>query len=236
MGHAEFPRWLDLLSIASLAIGFACAIAVATDVIRHPQKMRVMGLVWPLTCLFGGPLWVWLYWQFGRPKGEGIPGKEPPFWAAVAKGASHCGAGCTLGDIVAEWSAFAFPAIAIWFGWHSLFGERIFAVWIVDYIVAFLIGVGFQYFTIVPMRDLSPGKGIIAAAKADILSITSWQVGMYGLMAVFQFAWFKASFGGVAHVDTPEFWFAMQLAMLAGFLTAYPTNWWLIRAGLKEKM
>ena len=28
----------------------------------------------------------------------------------------------------------------------------------------------------------------------------------------------------------------MQLAMLCGFATAYPVNWWLIRRGLKEKM
>ncbi len=37
----------------------------------------------------------------------------------------------------------------------------------------------------------------------------------------------------MAHVNTPEFWFAMQLAMLAGFCTAYPTNWWLIRTGFQ---
>ena len=34
----------------------------------------------------------------------------------------------------------------------------------------------------------------------------------------------------------PEFWFVMQIAMLAGFATSYPVNWWLIRAGIKEKM
>ena len=236
MTTPDFPAWLHALSIISLAVGFASAAIVAIDIARHPQKMWIMGLVWPLTCLFGGPLWLWLYWQFGRPKGAGIPEADPPYWAAVAKGASHCGAGCSLGDIIAEWAVFAFPAIAVWFGWHSLFDEKIFAVWIVDYIVAFAIGVGFQYYTIVPKRDLSPGEGVVAAAKADFLSITSWQVGMYGLMALIQFAWFKPVYGGVAHVNTPEFWFAMQLAMLAGFVTAYPTNWWLIRAGIKERM
>ncbi|HJT79714.1 MAG TPA: DUF4396 domain-containing protein [Chthoniobacterales bacterium] len=34
----------------------------------------------------------------------------------------------------------------------------------------------------------------------------------------------------------PLFWFMMQIAMLAGFLTSYPVNWWLLRAGIKEKM
>jgi hypothetical protein len=33
---------------------------------------------------------------------------------------------------------------------------------------------------IVPMRGLSPGKGLVAAVKADTLSLISWQVGMYG--------------------------------------------------------
>jgi hypothetical protein len=28
----------------------------------------------------------------------------------------------------------------------------------------------------------------------------------------------------------------MQIAMLCGFVTAYPVNWWLIRTGVKELM
>jgi hypothetical protein len=28
----------------------------------------------------------------------------------------------------------------------------------------------------------------------------------------------------------------MQIAMVVGFLTTYPVNWWLIRKGIKEKM
>ncbi len=36
---------------------------------------------------------------------------------------------------------------------------------------------------------------------------------------------FKRAFGAQAAVDTPEFWFAMQIAMVAGFMTAYPVNW-----------
>lgn len=74
-----------------------------------------------------------------------------------------------------------FPVIAIWAGWKSLFTEKIFAIWVVDFVFAFVIGVAFQYFqyfTIKPMRDLSPGEGIVQAVKADALSLTTWQVGM----------------------------------------------------------
>ena len=28
----------------------------------------------------------------------------------------------------------------------------------------------------------------------------------------------------------------MQIAMLAGFGTSYPVNWWLLRKGIKEAM
>lgn len=28
----------------------------------------------------------------------------------------------------------------------------------------------------------------------------------------------------------------MQIAMIVGFLTAYPMDWWLISCGIKEKM
>lgn len=226
-----FPVWLHGVAIASLAIAGACAVVIALDVLRRPQEMAIMALVWPLTGLFGGPLWLAAYYLWGR--GDAV---DPPFAAMVLKGSSHCGAGCTLGDIVAEWTAFAFPGVATWFGWHSPFHQKLFAVWIADFLLAFLFGVGFQYFTIQPMRGLSPLQGIVAALKADVLSITAWQIGMYGLMAAIQFLWFTPAYGGTAAVATPEFWFAMQLAMLAGFVTSYPINWWLIQAGLKERM
>ena len=169
-----------------------------------------------------------------RPWAE--DGEETPFPIAVTKPSSHCGAGCALGDLIAEWAAFLVPAVAMAFGWKSVFAEKTFAVWILDFLLAYGLGIVFQYYTIKPMRDLSPGKAIVQALKADTASITSWQVGMYGFMAVAQFAWFRPAYGGLAPVDTPEFWFVMQLAMLCGFATSYPVNWALLKMGVKERM
>jgi hypothetical protein len=42
--------------------------------------------------------------------------------------------------------------------------------------------------------------------------------------------------GTTLRTDTVEFWFMMQIAMMFGFATAYPVNWWLIKSGIKEKM
>ncbi|HTH60543.1 MAG TPA: DUF4396 domain-containing protein [Paraburkholderia sp.] len=235
--YGTFPPWLHALAIASVVLGVACAAAVTVDEIRHPQKMTVMNFVWPLTALFGSLLWVAGYYAWGRnAPAKTNTGDKPSFAATVMKGTSHCGAGCTLGDIVVEWAAYLFPAVAVWFGWHRLFDEKMFAVWIPDFMLAFLLGILFQYFTIKPMRNVSPGEGLVAALKADVASITAWQIGMYGVMALIQLAWFRNAYGGIASVASPEFWFAMQLAMLAGFATSYPVNWWLVRTGVKEKM
>ncbi|KAF0094789.1 MAG: hypothetical protein E1N59_1524 [Puniceicoccaceae bacterium 5H] len=242
------PDWLHTLSLIWVCLGFVCAVVVALDEFRRPQKMWIMNIVWPATALYGTFLTLWAYFQYGtlgtkraameaQQKGEDPPNMRfTPFPVMVGKGASHCGAGCTLGDIIAEWSAFLLPAIAVWFGYHSLFQEKIFAIWIFDYIIAWLIGVAFQYFTIKPMRNLSPGQGLLQAMKADTASITSWQVGMYGWMAIAHFAIFKHLWGVKLEVNSWEFWFMMQIAMHCGFLTAYPVNWLLVRKGVKEKM
>jgi hypothetical protein len=86
------------------------------------------------------------------------------------------------------------------------------------------------------MRGLSLRAGMIAALKADTLSLAAWQVGMYGFMALAQFLYFRPLLGKPVELATPEFWLTMQIGMLAGFLTSYPVNWWLIKSGIKERM
>ena len=230
------PEWLTYLAIISLLVAAGSALIILIDIVAgHPQHMGIMNAVWPLTALYGGPLAVWFYYRVGRlsthqamreakEHGEKPLAKQKPYWESVAVAATHCGSGCTLGDIVAETFLIFVPL--------TLFGMRIFAGWAVDYAAAFLIGIAFQYFTIKPMKHLSAGKGVIEALKADALSLTAWQVGMYGWMAIATFL----IFGQELNKTGPVFWFMMQIAMLAGFLTAFPVNWWLIRTGIKEKM
>jgi len=83
------------------------------------------------------------------------------------------------------------------------------------------------------MRGLSLFPGIWAAIKADTLSITAWQLGMYGFMLLTYFVFFPNP-----HLkpNQPQYWFMMQFAMIAGFFTAYPMNYILVKTGLKEAM
>jgi len=230
------PVWLHTLSIISFGISGICALWIIFDLLAgHTQHMWIMNFVWPISALYAGPIALWAYYKVGRlsthhamheakMRGEEPPGKAKPFWQMVALGASHCGGGCTLADIVGEWVLVAFPL--------TLFGMKIFGAWMVDYFLALLFGIFFQYFSIAPMRHLGLGEGLKEAAKADFLSLTAWQIGMYGWMAIATFL----IFGHEVEKTNPVFWFMMQIAMLAGFLTSYPVNWWLLRAGIKEKM
>lgn len=231
LGIPAFPAVLTASCVALLVVAVGCAAFVAVDVVRHPPHMRVMALVWPLTMLFGSVVWLVFYLRRGRATAPGH-GR----WAGTAIDTSHCGAGCALGDLIGEFGLAWFPAIGTLVGLGSLYHDRMVAGWAVDFVLAYLLGIGFQYFAIAPMRGLGVRAGLVAALKADTLSIVAWQIGMYGLMAVWQLVVFPALFGGRASVFSPEFWVAMQLAMVAGFVCAYPVNAWLVRRGIKEAM
>ena len=230
------PSWLTLLASISLGLAFVCSVIIVIDLLTgHPQKMWIMDVVWPITALWSGPFGLYAYYKIGRlstkakasqakKQGKKPPNKQKPFWQSVAVGATHCGGGCTLGDVIAEWFVFFVPL--------TLFGRHIFGTWLLDFVLAFLLGIAFQYFTIKPMRDLSVKEGLIQAVKADTLSLTAWQVGMYGWMAITTFV----IFGHELEKTSPVFWFMMQLAMILGFCTSYPVNWWLLRKGIKETM
>lgn len=226
--------WLVTLSWCALVLAFASAGWVLVDVYArgHRQRMKVMEAVWPVTGLYFGPVAVWAYHRFGRPNSrrwlaehrhENPPDK--PRWASVAVGVSHCGAGCTVGDIVAEFLVFGLAA--------TLAGEALLAEYIGDYVAAVLLGIVFQYFAIAPMRGLGIRKGLAEAVKADILSLTAFEVGLFGWMALMSFVFFPHPH---LRPDSPVYWFLMQLGMVAGFFTAWPANAWLLRRGIKEAM
>jgi hypothetical protein len=224
--------WLELVAIASLTLAFLCATIIIGLLCARPQKMWIMNIVWPVTALYFGPVGVWGLWRMGAPpvsptdRARQEPrqkGESKPFWQQVAVAVTHCGAGCTLGDIVGEWLIFAF-------GW-TLFGEKLYAEMLVDLPLAFGAGVVFQYFTIAPMRGLGIKEGLIAAVKADTISIIAFEIGLFGWMALTAFALFPGE-----SIASWNHWLQMQIGMVVGFCTSYPANWLLLSKGLKEQM
>lgn len=226
------PAWLEVLSWIALAVALASALWIVFDILvrGYRQRMWIMEVVWPVTALYLGPLAVWGYRRWGRPasarwqRSHGDPPSKSEA-ASVSVGVSHCGAGCTLGDIAAAWLVFALglSVAGLALPWEYAF----------SYVFAFGLGIAFQYFSIKPMRELTRREGLIAALKADTLSLTAFEIGLFGWMAVMQLVLFTDP-----HLkpDHASYWFLMQIGMALGFLTSYPVNVWLTRRGVKEAM
>jgi hypothetical protein len=220
----------------SLIAAFGCALIIAIDEARQPQKMFIMDLVWPITALYFGVFALWVYFRIGRPMARDAMGKMPhinmeaaeqrnPTWQQTAVATSHCGAGCTLGDIIAEFSIMGLGL--------TLFGSPLNASFAADLFLAWLLGIAFQYFSIKPMRNLSASQALVAALKADTLSILTFEIGLFGWMALTYFVLFPNP-----HLmpNQPLYWFMMQIGMVLGFFTSYPMNRVLIKWGTKEAM
>jgi hypothetical protein len=155
------------------------------------------------------------------------PGERPrPRWVMMATEVSHCGSGCSLGDVISEFAIF-------WLG-LSIAGVTLWAEYIGDYILALALGIVFQYFAIAPMRGLGLKDGLKAATKADFISLTAFEIGLFGWMAIMAFVLFPAP-----HLLTPSsasFWFLMQIGMIIGFASSWPANVWLVKRGIKVPM
>lgn len=149
-----------------------------------------------------------------------------PKWESVVLSTLHCGAGCTLADLIGEWFMYFVPI--------AIGGSMLAGMWVVDYLLALVFGIGFQYAAIRGMeRTLPRSTAIRRAAKADILSLTAWQAGMYGWMAIVIFV---LNDGMSLPRTSFAFWFMMQIAMACGFLVSLPVNVLLIKAGIKKGM
>jgi hypothetical protein len=255
------PNWLFYLAVISLVLAFVTAIIIISDVIRHPQKMAVMNWVWPITALYFGPLALWMYLVARRDFGDDHSGHNPiqdrttqqgtersthqnqqsahmamlgsqsshagsdgMTWQTIMKAATHCGAACTLGDIIGEWLVFALGL--------TIAGSALWPEYILDFALAYVLGIAFQYFAIVPMKQLSFSQGIWAAIKADTLTLITFEIGLFGWMALSYFVLFHP------HLEptNPIQWFMMQLGMIIGFFTSIPANYFLLKYGIKEAM
>ncbi|WP_432205421.1 DUF4396 domain-containing protein (plasmid) [Cetobacterium somerae] len=241
----------NIISKIFIVIGILSALSITIDILKNPQKeMPIMNWVWPINGLWAGVFGVWAYFTIGKHRKMDMSNmdmgdmnmdmdmsnmdmssmnmkdskeKYSSFWQGVVADTLHCGAGCSLADLIGPWIFLVFP--------FTLFNNLTFGEWTLDYFLALLTGVTFQYAAISPMMKEKGPKIWLRALKIDFLSLTSWQIGMYGWMALVIFVWF-----GRLSPFTPEFWFIMQIAMCCGFVTAYPVNWWLVKAGIKMGM
>lgn len=215
------PSWLVALSWASLAVGVVSfAVVLADTYLRgHRQPVRVMEIVWLVTVLYVGPAAVRLYWNWGRPEAfsrrrqEGQ--QQRPCRGIVVTHVSRCGAHCALGFIVAEVALYAVrfdPAEdPMWVGYAG------------DYLMAVTIAVLFRYFA-GPGRSLTKvGQALSSVGRIELLTITVFEVALFAWLTLAHRVVFPEQHLGP---DSPTFWFAGQLGLIAGFIAAWPTASW----------
>lgn len=63
-----------------------------------------------------------------------------PQWQSITLSALHCGAGCTLADIIGEWFTYWVPL--------QIGGSLIAGSWALDFVLALILGVFFQFIAI----------------------------------------------------------------------------------------
>ena len=199
--------------LAALSLAF-----VVIDIRATPES-TVMKWGFVLLTAYTGPIGAFLYVLGCR---EPLPGLHERYiavrWRQVLGSTMHCVAGDGVGILVG----------AVLARHYHIEG---FAEIALEYALGFLFG--WTVFQALFMRDMagSYGRSLKTTFIPEFLSMNVLMSGMVPVAALF-----------ARYVDTsrdplqPEFWFRMSMALLAGFIVAFPMNWWLVAHHLKHGM
>lgn len=167
---------------------------------------------------------------------HGMAGKRDPLWMRSARSATHCMAGCALGDLMAM-------AMVEGTGWFPFGTPRLSEV-VLGAVLAVIFGLlVFQALPVMVERGVRFREALGVAFQADVTTITAYLAGQIPALYLFD-SWTVSGMGGAmpsASATTTLTVFAtmllaMQGSMAAGFLTTYPVNLWLVARGIKHGM
>jgi hypothetical protein len=193
---------------------------VIWDLLYTTPAMWVMKLAWILIILYTGPVGLVLYLLACR---QPLPGKHEqfiaPHWKQAIGSMMHCVAGDATGIILAA-------TIVFHFGLPN--GIDL----IIEYSAAFVVGL--LVFQALFMKSMLVGRYFLAVRKtffAETISMNMVMVGMIPTMIILMYR-----LPGSDNPTNPIFWGVMSLATMAGMVTAYPINSWMVARGLKHGM
>lgn len=228
------------ISLIFIIVGILQFLIILLDIFKNPQRqMMIMNIVWPLTGLYFPILGLIAYYRLGKEKEIDHMSHQhdhhhdtmhhhehhsnKPFWKSVVVSTTHCSAGCSFGDLIG--------APVVFFTGLLFFNNQMVTEFIIEFILAYIFGLMFQYFHMEIKHD-HPGRDLVDAIKADTLSLIAFEIGMFGFMIIMHL-FVSPTYMQPNHV---EYWFLMQIAMLIGFMTSYPINWYLVKKGIKHAM
>jgi hypothetical protein len=200
--------------LTALSVAF-----VAIDIRTTPES-PVMKWGFVLLTLYSGPFGAFLYVLGCR---EPLPGLHEQYvavrWRQVLGSTMHCVAGDGVGILAG-----------------AVIGAMIALPRIADLALEYVLGFGFGWtiFQALFMRGMAGGSYSRSLRSTFMSELLSMNCLMGGMIVVSTLAW-----KGVpeAHEPTqPLFWFRMSIALMVGFVVAYPMNWWLVANHLKHGM
>lgn len=192
---------------------------VAIDVQSTPES-PVLKWGFVLLTAYTGPLGAFLYVLGCR---EPLPGLHERYvaarWRQVLGSTMHCVAGDGVGIL-------AGAAIASMLQLPDVLDVAL------EYVLGF--GFGWTIFQALFMRSEAGGSYKAALRNTFFPELLSMNVLMSGMVPTMLLA---MKYVPDAHdLFGPPFWFVMSMALVVGFIIAYPINWWLVSRHLKHGM
>ena len=192
---------------------------VAIDIPKTPED-KVIKWAFVILVIFTGPIGAFFYVLGCR---EPIKGTHEQFvaprWKQVLGSTMHCAAGDGIGIIAGAVIASYLKITGLWdFG--------------LEYILGFSFG--WAFFQAYAMKGMAGGsylKSLKISFLPEFLSMNLLMTGM-----VMTISALRSRIVGGDDPLQPGFWFVMSMAILVGFIFAYPMNWWLVSNGMKHGM
>ena len=211
MGSGAMVAWFVLcgLSVAFISVDIASTPA-------HP----VIKWAFVILALFTGPLAA-IFYVLGcrEPLNQTHEDFVAVRWRQVLGSTMHCAAGDGIGIIVGA-------ALAAQWGLSS---------W-TDFSLEYVLGFGFGWavFQAFAMREMAGGNYLRSLRQTFLPELLSMNLLMTGMVVTRSLLMSQIEVS--ADPLTVGFWFVLSMALIAGFVLAYPMNWWLVAKGLKHGM
>jgi hypothetical protein len=191
---------------------------VAID-IRSTPESPVLKWGFILLTAYTGPVGAFLYVLGCR---EPLPGLHERYvaarWRQVLGSSMHCVAGDGLGILAGAVIArlLHLPKAA-------------------DIALEYVLGFSFGWSVFQSLFMRSMAGSYLASLSAtffpELLSMNCLMAGMVPVMTLAM-----RQYPAAHDPSNPSFWFIMSMALLFGFITAYPMNWWLVSRHMKHGM
>ncbi|MBJ78164.1 MAG: hypothetical protein CMH80_00375 [Nitrospinae bacterium] len=210
---------IDGVILVWFILTFASLLFVAVD-IRNTPESPVLKWGFILLVAYTGPVGLLLYVIGCREPLKGLHERYVAvLWRQVLGSTMHCvsgdGVGILAGAVIGAYL-------------HLSSGLHI----TLEYVLGF--GFGWLIFQALFMRDSQGGSYRRALSNTFLPELVSMNALMAGMVPLMSFM--MASIPGAHNPLAARFWFTMSMALLLGFILAYPINWWLVSRNLKHGM